>query len=155
MPIAGVVKINGRWPRGTFDSKHEQKCYHNWNRRGLNEQDFDHAYKYYIESVRCDWCKNEYINSTDKQMDHCHIENTFRNILCQTCNLWRNESTNICKIKKNDCKQGFYWQVQVKRNGKKVFQKTSIDKTVMEEALAIFKDENPLYFPFHYPFLLV
>lgn len=149
MPIEGKSKVNGRWPNKTFDSIHEKNCYGNWVLvNGMIESHFDHAYKCHTESVCCDWCGQNYINSKDKHMDHCHITFKFRNILCQQCNLWRNECDNLIKLNDDRFTQGFRWAAVVTRNGKRVFRYRSVDLEKVKEALTKFKQENWFYFPF-------
>ena len=63
-----------------------------------NNPDFDLLYRYNItgeEKARmikqqnnvCAICKNEFVNSNDKHVDHCHDSNKIRGVLCKHCNL--------------------------------------------------------------------
>ena len=126
---------------------------HHWLKRGLNPDDFEKAWTAYSKSTRCEWCKNEYKSERDKQMDHCHQEDDyykkgdFRNILCQTCNGWRRNCTNIyktwCKIENI-----YYYRVQVSRNRKIILTNKRRTLEKAQELLLEFKTNNGFYFPF-------
>ena len=122
---------------------------------GLNPNDFEKAWTAYSSSTCCDWCKNDYKSSRDKNMDHCHQDDDyhtkgdFRNILCQNCNLWRNNATNICKYWCKRIKK-YYYKIQVTRNGKKILHKSRTTLEEVEELLLEFKRNNGFYFPFWY-----
>ena len=57
-----------------------------WKKYGLITNDFDSIYTRYINSTNCEKCKHNYSYWT-KCMDHCHTTGSFRNILCQRCNV--------------------------------------------------------------------
>ena len=49
-----------------------------------NEAEF--YYETYINTHRCTWCNIEFKNSSDRQLDHCHICSLPRAIICRSCN---------------------------------------------------------------------
>ena len=61
-----------------------------WKYRGIITDDFDYWYELYIEQNHCCHCENEFIDSTDRNLDHNHNINdkeNIRGILCRTCNV--------------------------------------------------------------------
>ena len=119
----------------------------NWLRKGLNPEDFEKAWAAHCNSKRCEWCNNKYKSSRDKQMDHCHDFHHFRNILCQTCNGWRNSANNISKYwHKTNSK--YYYHIKVRRNGKHILATSRNTLEEAEELLLEFKINNDFYFPF-------
>ena len=128
---------------------------YNWLTRGLNPNDFEKAWAAHCTSICCDWCRNDYKSSRDKQMDHCHQDDDyyekgdFRNILCRKCNNWRNISKNISKSWDNK-ENKYYYYVRVYRNGKYILntKRNTLEKA--QELLLDFKRNNVFYFPFWY-----
>ena len=60
-----------------------------WKHRGIIFDDFEWLYDLYISRHTCEHCKAEFINSSDRCLDHDHdIDdyNNVRGIICQTCN---------------------------------------------------------------------
>ena len=133
----------------------KSKTKYKWLKRGLNPNDFEKAWTSHCTSICCDWCRNDYKTKRDKQMDHCHEDDDyhtngdFRNILCQTCNMWRNTANNICKVWDKKVNK-YYYQVRVVRNKKYILsnKRTTIEEA--EELLLEFKRNNVFYFPFWY-----
>jgi hypothetical protein len=60
-----------------------------WKTRGLIG-DYEKIYERYLNTTNCDLCNVELKEGQKgrnrKCMDHCHITNEFRNIVCNTCN---------------------------------------------------------------------
>jgi len=59
-----------------------------WKGQGLID-DYESVYERYMSSAHCECCSQEYVNSMDKHMDHCHETGKFRNVLCRNCNQLR------------------------------------------------------------------
>ena len=88
-------------------------------------------------------------------MDHNHTTGEFRNVLCNKCNGRKADkkiySTNtsgykgICKHISKKCKQGYYWEFQVKIDGKIKTIKTSTDKEKLILFAEKWKKENNYY----------
>ena len=60
-----------------------------WRRYGLIDSDNDNyekQYQAYLQATNCDVCKNEFKDSFDRCMDHCHDTGLFRQFLCRSCN---------------------------------------------------------------------
>ena len=133
----------------------KSKTKYKWLKWGLKPEDFEKAWTSHCTSICCDWCRNDYKTKRDKQMDHCHEDDDyhtngdFRNILCQTCNMWRNTANNICKVWDKKVNK-YYYQVRVVRNKKYILsnKRTTIEEA--EELLLEFKRNNVFYFPFWY-----
>jgi hypothetical protein len=68
-----------------------------WKRIGLID-DYDLVYERYFNSTNCECCGNEYLNSRDKHMDHCHNTGKFRNVLCRNCNQLRGHINKDYKL---------------------------------------------------------
>jgi hypothetical protein len=65
----------------------------NWTNRGLEEskEDLDRIYELYLTQELCNACdiqltRNGDNSSTQACMDHDHITNRFRHIICKSCN---------------------------------------------------------------------
>ena len=65
------------------------KMISNWKNKGLIG-DYEKIYERYINTTNCDLCNVELCDGNKlpnrKCMDHSHITNEFRNIVCHTCN---------------------------------------------------------------------
>tara|TARA_R110002110_G_C13058615_1_gene681620 strand:+ start:124 stop:591 length:468 start_codon:yes stop_codon:yes gene_type:complete len=61
----------------------------NWKHMGLID-DYDKVYDRFMKTTHCDKCNclltNYKKGGCEKQMDHCHRTNKFRNVLCGRCN---------------------------------------------------------------------
>lgn len=57
--------------------------HYNWKRRGFSEEDITKAYDDLLNTEECMIC-NE--NRKPFHVDHCHITNKYRGILCHKCN---------------------------------------------------------------------
>ena len=132
---------------------HKYNTIYDWKKNGLkeNEETILEIYEGLIRASNCELCGNPFKNSRDRHMDHCHTTGKFRNIVCRKCNFRKSDvkfNTNtgkryISKCKHKGYKQGFYFQIQIYRNGKYVLNKTA--KT-LEEAIEVrdkFIAENP------------
>jgi len=122
---------------------------YNWIKLGLKPEHFEHAWSEYEKSTCCDWCAQDYKSNRDKNMDHCHNSGDFRNILCHTCNNWRNNSDNISYYF-NKVSNKWYYQVRFYRYGKQIVKKpyTFQTREEAEARLLEFKRNNWWYFPF-------
>ena len=62
-----------------------------WKKRGLIELEGVYTYEslleYYFSITHCELCKIKFKDSIVKNMDHCHMTNIFRYVLCRKCNL--------------------------------------------------------------------
>ena len=56
-----------------------------WRRLGLVD-DYEKIYDIYLNTHECMKCNIE-ISGKNKCMDHCHITNLYRAVLCQSCNI--------------------------------------------------------------------
>jgi len=135
---------------------HKRLTLYNWKRIGLKEtnEKILEIYEGSIRASHCELCGNAFKSLRDRHMDHCHETGKFRNIVCRKCNLSKidkkfNNNTGeiyICKCKSKSCKQGFYYQLEIWRDGKWVLNKTT---QTLEEAIEVrdkFISENPQYF---------
>ena len=55
-----------------------------WKTRGLID-DYEKVYQIYLDTNNCMKCQVE-ITGNNKHMDHCHITNLYRSVLCNSCN---------------------------------------------------------------------
>tara|TARA_R110001592_G_scaffold11061_2_gene55612 strand:- start:321 stop:662 length:342 start_codon:yes stop_codon:yes gene_type:complete len=69
-----------------------------WRLRGVINVD-NEMYENYINTTCCDWCKNEFKDSSDRCLDHNHTTGEFRQVLCRSCN-----TNDSWKIKMNNLK---------------------------------------------------
>jgi len=58
----------------------------NWKKRGILSDDYDKVYDEYIKTGHCKLCNHEFINSTERCLDHCHETGEIRKIICRACN---------------------------------------------------------------------
>ena len=136
--------------------KHKYNTIYKWKYKGLKEPDETilEIYEGSIMASNCELCGNPFKSLRDRCMDHCHVTGKFRNIVCNKCNLCKSDkkfSNNsghkfIYKCKSKHCKQGFYYQIIITRNHKKVLSKAT---QTLEKAIEIrdkFILENPEYF---------
>ena len=123
-----------------------------WKYRGLIHDDYDALYQAYIYATNCDLCGIEYKKRNDRQMEHNHETGEFRNIVCKSCNLRKDDIkiyshntsgyTGISKHLNPKCKQGFYWNFRVYIDGKLKTIKTSVDKEKLIEFAIKWKIDN-------------
>ena len=123
----------------------------NWKKYGLNMDNFDEIYNKYIYATNCDLCCKEFTKTTDRQMEHDHDTNEFRNIVCRSCNLLKSDvkhSRNtsgyigIYKQLNKTYKQGFIWEFRAIINEKNKFIKCSIDFDKLVKFADQWKKEN-------------
>ena len=65
-----------------------------WKRIGVESEDFNVLYDYFINSKNCEECNVELTvdkrnTPTTRCLDHDHKTNLFRNVLCHSCNVKR------------------------------------------------------------------
>jgi len=136
--------------------RHKRKTLYSWNKNGVifeSEEHREEIYQRYIYSSNCELCHKEYKNSLDRKIEHEHdpTKPNFRSICCNKCNkqkkdvkIYNNtgeQSISKCKSKKHV--QGFYYQIQIYRDGKKMLCK---QRKTLEEAIKVrdkFIKENP------------
>ena len=123
-----------------------------WKKRGItfyNKADEDYIYDYYINTHNCENCNKRFKNDKDRHLDHCHLLDEIRGVICQKCN---NRTLEQCsKVNKNidkTCKQGFTWVFELRRDGKRLVYKSSINKEEVEEFRANWIDNNLHYFTY-------
>mgnify|MGYP003651951938 CR=1 FL=1 len=63
-----------------------------WKHRCIKSDDYDKLYEYYINVKNCEECEIELVEgnkSNSRCLDHDHLTNLFRNVLCNSCNVKR------------------------------------------------------------------
>lgn len=66
-----------------------------WKRIGVLG-DYDEMYDIMINSTNCNHCGKELKERKDKILDHDHETGHFRQILCQSCNIWDYWNPELC-----------------------------------------------------------
>ena len=74
-----------RW-RNTMKAKKKMRI-GNWKQIGIDDEDLELVYDYYINSKECMICGNEFKNSMDRHLDHDHETGEIRFICCRKCNI--------------------------------------------------------------------
>tara|TARA_R110000765_G_scaffold264932_1_gene364379 strand:+ start:63 stop:467 length:405 start_codon:yes stop_codon:yes gene_type:complete len=65
---------------------HKYKTIYEWKNSGVKYDDFELLYLTYINTMECQHCNKEFINTRNRHLDHCHETGKFRKIVCQQCN---------------------------------------------------------------------
>ena len=137
--------------------QHKMRTKSAWKNCGLkfeNNLAFDIIYKRYIFSAVCELCDKKYEKRIDRQMEHNHEKNQFRNICCRSCNLRKRDvkktqnnsgNKNIYRRKDSVCRQGFRYIFHVYINGKPKTIKTSTDLMYLFAFSVKWKDDNNYY----------
>jgi len=136
--------------------RHKNNTIHKWKSRGLIEtyEKIVEIYNRYIWASHCELCGNPFKSSRDRQMDHDHTTGKFRNIVCNKCNQCRRDlkcSSNtgelyITKTIRKDYTDGVCYEINIRRNGKRVL---GTRRATLQEAIEVrdkFIAENPQYF---------
>ena len=59
-----------------------------WKFRGI-KGDLDFLYdSVYVNETNCWHCDKAFTGTKDRCLDHCHVTGEFRQILCQSCNMF-------------------------------------------------------------------
>ena len=119
---------------------HKSFCKTRWVKRGMlfvDEYHFWYVYNEYIHATHCDLCNVKFPNSRNRQLDHCYNTGDPRNVVCNRCNLIRKDNKiingNICKVKNKSAKTGYYFQIQIKRDGKNIIctKRNTLEKAII------------------------
>jgi len=87
----GKVKEYEKEYKKTYQFK-KTRIIANWKNNGLIETDdytYSELYEAYYYTTECEVCHKEFINTRDRNMDHCHKTGLFRDIVCCRCNVIR------------------------------------------------------------------
>ena len=79
-----IKKQKADWYRTEKGKKSDTMA--SWRKQGVNNVT-DEMYDRYKNNHRCDVCKIEFKNSTDRCLDHDHETGDFRQVLCRDCNI--------------------------------------------------------------------
>jgi len=61
-----------------------------WKHQGIIHDDWENIYDIYMDTNNCDYCKKQFKNTLERNLDHNHNiteSNNIRGILCRQCNL--------------------------------------------------------------------
>lgn len=125
----------------TFDlTRYKSRKRFEWKRYGMkiSKEDFEYIFVQYINASHCDLCTHKFVNRCERHLDHNHQTGEVRNIVCRSCNgrragnkMYKSNTTgykNVYKKKDNKCAKNFLWTFKIRKHGKIVIQKSSIDK---------------------------
>jgi len=66
-----------------------------WKLSGVKCDDWNELYEYYVNCWECENCGVELIEgnygNNKRVLDHCHKTGKFRNVLCNSCNILRDD----------------------------------------------------------------
>jgi len=80
-----------------------------------NKGEYEYIYDRWLRYERCEECSKKYNEDNWKCMDHCHLTGLFRDILCHSCNMKRQDnSSGISNISKHN--NGWLYQITIKGN---------------------------------------
>ncbi len=60
-----------------------------WKHQGIIHNDWENIHDIYMDTNNCDYCKKQFKNTLDRNLDHNHNiteSNNIRGILCRVCN---------------------------------------------------------------------
>ena len=70
--------------------KHKKGTKDRWRynfKMNFTDEDFElYIYPEYIYATNCDLCNNKFKSVRDRELDHNHITDEIRNIVCRSCN---------------------------------------------------------------------
>jgi len=75
--------------RQQTDTYKKQHCINGWKYQGIIHDDWENIYNIYMDTNNCDYCKKQFKNTLDRNLDHNHNiteSNNIRGILCRVCN---------------------------------------------------------------------
>jgi len=125
--------------------RHKSKVKYDWKYKGMifTPEEFEEIYKKYIYATNCELCDVLFPNTRNRQLDHDHLTGKIRNIVCQKCNIYKRDNkpreTNtgekhIYKIKHEGYKQGYFFCIQIRRDGKFILNRV---KKTLDEAVIV------------------
>ena len=134
---------------------HKSICRGRWTRCGMifvDDTHFECIYNEYIIATNCDLCGKLFPNTRDRQLDHDHETGDVRNVVCCKCNQNRKDNkpkktntgeNNISKCKNKNYKTGYGFEIQIKRDGKKILNTA---RNTLEKAIIVrdkFIEDHP------------
>ena len=129
-----------------------------WREYGMkfeNDLAFHIIYKRYIYSSHCELCGIKFKTRSERQLEHDHTTNKFRNIVCRSCNRRKYDYKHVVgetgfqyifKQKDKTYKQGFTYRFDAFINGKQTFIKLCKDLNKLVAYRDQWFKEHPEYY---------